>query len=117
MLKYKEETQGPSLSPFAEARKGTQSYCKVTAVFCYCAVRIRTNCTTWLTCAVLKHKAKSAIDAANFNIGVVGSNPTPGITKCPASSVWMYVQGNDTGLTKSALVKQKYEVLHSEAKR
>jgi hypothetical protein len=33
MLKDKQEILGPLLSRLAEAQKGTQSYCKVVAVF------------------------------------------------------------------------------------
>jgi hypothetical protein len=77
----------PLLSCIAEARKGTQSYRKVAAVFCYCAIKILTNCAIWLTCAALMHKAKSTVVAASSNFGVAGSNPTPGIPKGPTSSV------------------------------
>jgi hypothetical protein len=87
MLKDKQKILGPLLSRLAEARKGTQGYCKVAAVFCYCATKILTNCTIWLTCAVLMHKAQSTLAVASFNFGVACSNPTPGISKGPTSSV------------------------------
>jgi len=79
-----------SRPPAIASCRGTKRYTKLLqgrgSIF-YCAVKILTNCTIWLTCAVLMHKAQSTVVAASFNFGVAGSNPTPGISKGPTSSV------------------------------
>jgi len=91
---------------------------KVTArsrQYFFCAVKILTNCTIWLTCAVLMHKAQSTVVAASFNFGVEGSNPTPGISKGPTSSVQRVGTGWRRGSKEVSFGKIK--IPRSEAKR
>lgn len=115
MSKDKQEILGPLLSRIAEARKGAQSYCKVAVVFLYCAIKFLANCTIWLTSAVLMHKAQSTVVAASFNFGVARSNPTPGISKGPTSSVQHVGTRWRRGSKEVGFGKIK--IPHSEAKR